>query len=68
MNGRVAAFDEAAGLGTIAADDGTEHPFHCVEIADGTRTIAIGVDVEFDLLRKLGRIEARRIRPARGRD
>jgi cold shock CspA family protein len=62
--GRVIDFDEHVGLGHIAADDGTEHLFHCVEIADGTRTIAVGAEVRFELLHKFGRDEARDIRPA----
>jgi CspA family cold shock protein len=56
--------DEAAGLGIIVAADGTEYPFHCVEIADGTRTIETGAAVDFDVLHKLGGVEARRIRPS----
>ena len=32
--------------------------FHCVEIADGTRSIAVGTPVRFDVLAKLGRYEA----------
>lgn len=56
--GVVAAFDEAAGLGTVHADDGTAYEFHCVEIADGSRTIPVGVTVTFRPLRKLGCIEA----------
>ncbi len=64
INGRVSSFDEVAGLGVVTGIDGTEYPFHCVEIADGTRTIEVGTDVEFDDLRKLGRVEACRIRPA----
>ena len=35
-SGRVIDFDEHVGLGHVTADDGTEHLFHCVEIADGT--------------------------------
>ena len=33
-------------------------PFHCIAIADGSRTIAVGTAVKFDLLPKLGRYEA----------
>jgi cold shock CspA family protein len=64
MRGTVAAFDGAVGLGEIDAADGRRLPFHCVEIADGTRTIDVGVAVEFELLPKLGRWEAGSIRPA----
>ena len=58
VGGTVTAFDGAAGLGTIRGDDGTDHDFHCVEIADGTREIAVGTAVTFDLLPKFGRYEA----------
>jgi hypothetical protein len=40
-----------------------EHPFHCIEIADGSRAIDIGTEVSFDLLAKFGRWEAANIRP-----
>jgi cold shock CspA family protein len=63
--GRVADFDEHVGLGHVVADDGTEYLFHCVEIADGSRTIEVGTAVEFDLVRKFGRDEARALRPRR---
>jgi cold shock CspA family protein len=65
----VTAFDEARGLGEVTADDGTVEggtvfPFHCVSIADGTRTIQVGATVSFAPLLKLGRREAADIRPA----
>lgn len=63
MNGTLAAFDEAVGLGVIEAEDGRRIEFHCVAIADGSRTIAVGTPVEFELLPKLGRYEATAIRP-----
>ena len=47
--GEVVAFDEAVGLGTVRADDGTVLPFHCTAIADGTRTIEVGTRVVFDV-------------------
>ena len=62
-SGRVTDFDEHVGLGHVTADDGTEHLFHCVEIADGTRTIPVGTDVTFELLHKFGRAEAAQVRP-----
>ena len=64
ITGTVSAFDAAAGLGVVTGVDGTEYPFHCVEIADGTRVIDVGAEVEFDVLRKLGRVESSRLRPA----
>jgi cold shock CspA family protein len=60
--GVVEAFDAAVGLGTIRAMDGTIYPFHCIEIADGSRDIAVGAEVVFDLLAKFGRWEAAGIR------
>ena len=48
MTGVVATFDDAAGLGTIVADDGTTFAFHCTAIADGSRTIAVDTRVEFE--------------------
>jgi cold shock CspA family protein len=63
VRGTVTAFDEARGLGVVTADDGTEHPFHCVEILDGTRTIALGTVVRFEVLARLGRYEAAQIVP-----
>jgi cold shock protein len=45
--GEVTAFDEPRGLGTITTADGTELPFHCTAIADGSRTIPVGEQVRF---------------------
>ena len=61
--GRVIDFDDHVGLGHVEAEDGAVHLFHCVEIADGTRTIDVGADVEFDVLVKFGREEAANLRP-----
>ncbi len=62
-HGHVSAFDTAAATGTVTADDGTAFPFHCIEIADGSRTIAPGTQVEFAVLAKFGRYQAAQIRP-----
>jgi cold shock CspA family protein len=57
--GVVTEFDEERGLGTVSGDDGTDFPFHCTRIADGTRTIAVGTVVTFEVLPGLaGRWEA----------
>lgn len=61
--GRVASYDSPAGLGVVVADDGTEHPFQCIAIADGSREIAPGTAVRFTPLARLGRIEATAIEP-----
>jgi cold shock CspA family protein len=64
MDGIVVDFDEYVGLGHVDADDGQRYLFHCVEIADGSRTIAVGTRVGFDLMVKLGSPEAAQLRPA----
>ena len=62
--GTVAVFDDAAGVGEVEADDGTRYFFHCTQIADGTRTIAVGATVAFVLAPgHRGQYEARRITP-----
>ena len=60
MRGVVAEFDDHRGYGTVrAADDGRELFFHCTAIADGTRTIEVGAEVEFEVVPgRLGRWEA----------
>ena len=63
-SGRVIDFDEHVGLGHVETVEGTVHLFHCVEIADGTRTIDVGAPVEFDLMVKFGEAEAANIRPS----
>jgi cold shock CspA family protein len=64
VRGTVTAFDENVGLGEITTDDGSIVPFHCVVIADGSRSIAVGAVVQFELIPKLGRYEAAAIEPA----
>ena len=65
MNGSVSAFDEHRGLGEVTDAGGTVYPFHCTAIADGTRTIAVGAEVEFEVAPgPLGRWEAAGITPA----
>jgi CspA family cold shock protein len=64
MSGTVSEFDDAVGLGTISADDGASYPFHCTQIADGTRTIAPGTPVTFEIAPRLGGYEATAISPA----
>jgi cold shock CspA family protein len=57
--GSVTSFDEERGLGEITADDGVVHPFHCIGIADGSRTIEVGAAVRFGIIPgRLGRWEA----------
>ena len=62
-SGSVVEFDSEIGLGVIESDDGGRFAFHCIEIADGSRDIAIGTAVTFTSLAKFGRYEAAGIRP-----
>jgi len=64
LTGTVAAFDEPRGYGTVRTEDGRDLFFHCTQIADGTRTIPVGVAVEFEVVPgHNGRWEASGIRP-----
>lgn len=56
--GWVSSFDDHRGLGEVRSDNGDTFPFHCVEIANGTRTIEVGAAVTFALAPRLGRDEA----------
>lgn len=60
--GTVVDFDEARGLGFVAGVDGIRFAFHCVSIADGSRSIRSGTSVSFTTRPKLGRVEAVDIR------
>jgi cold shock CspA family protein len=60
--GTVATFDDPRGYGTIVGDDGGELFFHCTAIADGSRFVADGTRVAFDVAPGHGgRWEARAI-------
>ena len=48
--GTVARFDAERGLGEITAADGATYAFHSTVIADGSRTIAVGTAVEFEVI------------------
>ena len=49
--GRVSSFDDHVGAGTVTADDVDESwYFHCTRIADGSRTIAEGTWVMFEVV------------------
>jgi CspA family cold shock protein len=62
--GAVVAFDAKRGLGEVEADKGERFPFHCTQIADGSRTIPVGTRVEFTVAPgPLGRWEAVDLRP-----
>ena len=71
MFGVVTDFDEPRGLGAVRADPGTDLPFrgtdlpfHCTAVADGSRDIAVGTPVVFEVVAGLGgQWEAARIEP-----
>ena len=57
--GSVTEFDAAVGWGTVMLADGRQLPFHLTQIADGTRTIALGTAVTVDIVAGgMGRWEA----------
>jgi hypothetical protein len=64
LEGVVTQFDEYVALGEIADSSGRVWPFHCVSIADGTRTINVGAQVQFETAWRVARVEAVEIRPA----
>ena len=71
VEGRVVSFDEDVGLGEIAAaaqsGPAEQYRFHCTQIADGSRVVAVGAQVSFRLLAgRDGRWEAADIRPVDG--
>jgi cold shock CspA family protein len=58
----VTRFDENIGIGVVTSTDGAELTFHAVAIADGSRTIAVGTAVAYDVAPALlGRWEAANI-------
>jgi cold shock CspA family protein len=46
----VTQFDEGRGLGEITSVDGAVYPFHCTVVTDGSRSIRVGADVEFEVV------------------
>jgi cold shock CspA family protein len=65
LTGRVTSFDDRRGIGEIAGNDGVAYPFHCTVIADGSRSIAVGAAVTFEVVAgHLGRWEAHEVQPA----
>ena len=61
--GRVSAFDEAVGLGTVTDTQGETYDFHCTQIVDGTRAIAAGTPVTYRIVAgHRGRWEASSLR------
>jgi CspA family cold shock protein len=61
--GSIESFDEVAGLGVVRGDNDSRYPFHCTQIADGSRSIDEGVTVWFEVVAgHRGRWEASSIR------
>lgn len=64
-SGVVLEFDQDVGLGTVADGRGERFDFHCTQIADGSRTIAVGANVRFEVVPgRRGSWEAARLAPA----
>lgn len=61
--GTVSEFDPRRGLGEITDDNGRVWPFHCAEIADGSRSIDVGRRVSFTPMFHVVRDEAFTIQP-----
>lgn len=57
VHGVVASFDAHRGLGYIESR-GEKYLFHCAEIADGTRDIAVNTQVSFVPVERFGIREA----------
>lgn len=57
IHGVVESFDAHRGLGYIDVD-GEKYLFHCAEIADGTRDIALNTRVSFVPVERFGISEA----------
>ncbi|HUD17383.1 MAG TPA: hypothetical protein VMQ59_08970, partial [Acidimicrobiales bacterium] len=65
--GDVIEFDEPRGLGVVEYGTGQRLTFHCTAITDGTRRIDVGTVVAFVVSAgRLGRLEARSVRPLPG--
>ena len=60
-DGVVSTFDYHEGLGWIEGDDGQRYLFHCAELLDGTRDVAVGARVTFEAAVRFGHQEAARI-------
>jgi cold shock CspA family protein len=69
ISGTVTEFDGVRGWGAIRSVTGTEHFFHCTEIADGSRSIVPGTAVRFQVVAgRLGWWEAAAVEPSPGQD
>lgn len=48
-SGTVVEFDEHKGVGAVERSDGRRLFFHCTAVADGSRSIAVGAKVAFQV-------------------
>jgi len=65
--GVVMEFDDPRGLGVVVTDGGVQYPFHCANIADGSRRIDVGAAVTWKVIPgRLGQWEAAEIRTLSG--
>jgi cold shock CspA family protein len=62
--GTVESFDREVGLGRVRAESGQLYPFHCTQVAGGTRDIAVGTRTRFVVWPgHMGSWEARSVEP-----
>jgi cold shock CspA family protein len=50
QRGAVVGFDEHRGTGLVQGEDGGQLFFHCTAVADGSRAIAVGSEVMFEVV------------------
>jgi len=63
-DGTVVEFDARRGMGVVETTEGGRLPFHCTEIADGSRSVTVGAAVRYEVVPgALGQWEARRLAP-----
>jgi len=65
--GKITAFDRDRGRGEVEGAAG-RFAFHATRVADGSRTVAVGAEVEFEVTHgHLGEWEAVNLRPVTNR-
>lgn len=63
FTGTVTIFDFHRGTGLVQGDDGSVWPFHCIEIADGSRGVEPGRRVAYSIDFRVLRLEAVSLAP-----
>ena len=58
--GSVVEFDHHRGLGMVESSDG-RYVFHCAEITDESRDVAVGASVSFFPVERFGLLEASQV-------